>query len=172
MYNQFYVTLMSNDSMNKYPKNVLSSFTNYIECPFLLAGEWEVGISEMYYNRFRFLSIQNLPEDNVDCKKVGLRLQECADWSEDKVIEFMYIHTDIIKPRAVGSQMVRCLKVMPADAKKDDYVKFGRIEYYPVETSYIRSISILILDSESSQIRFEQSLLPTLITLHFKRKSI
>ena len=175
MSNQFNVTLLSNESINKYAKNVLSSFTNYIECPLNLYGSWEVGISEIFYNDFTpsFNAFEKRKEmleegfidtsvlEEIDLKNQAVLKQNFSD--------MIYIHVDIISPRIVGDQMVRCLKVMPASGKQQEYVKFGRIEYYPVELFHIRTISVLILDSESNRIDFNQSFLPTMITLHFRK---
>ena len=175
MSNQFNVTLLSNESINKYPKNVLSSFSNYIECPLNLYGSWEVGISEIFYNDFTpsydaFEKPKEMLEEgfidtgvleNIDLKKQTVYNQ--------KFFDMIYIHVDIISPRIVGDQMVRCLKVMPACGKQQEYIKFGRIEYYPVELFHIRSISVIILDAESNRIDFNRSLLPTMITLHFRK---
>lgn len=167
MLNEFYVTLLSNNSCNKYPQNVLSSFTNYIDIPISLTGSWDVGICEMYFNKF-------LPSFAVNCSnEVNENLIEpCNEGKAYKKIDLMFIHTDIIKPRNVGDQMIRCLKVLPANAKQDEYVKFGRVEYYPLEFSYIRSISVQILNSDSDRIAFHESFVPTMLTLHFRKKYI
>lgn len=189
MSNQFNVTLLSNDSINKYPKNVLSSFTNYIDSPLNLYGSWEVGISEIFYNDFTttldsFLigeltdaDLSNkfhtmLSEQFVEVNEVDFTTFRNTVELKNQYADLMYIHADIISPRIVGDQMVRCLKVMPASGKQQEYIRFGRIEYYPVELFHIRSISIAILDSESNRINFNQSLLPTMITLHFKKINI
>ena len=188
MANEFYVTFFSNNSMNKYPNNVLSCFTNYIECPIILEGAWSVGISEIYYNKFTHnytpsddcfeninVTVKQCNDVTMKCNNenvTGNVYRKCLDDVDnvEKLYEFFYIHTDIIKLRVVGDQMVRCLKVLTADAKQDEYIRFGNIEHYPIEASYIRSISISILDCESKKIHFNESSLPTLITLHFKQE--
>lgn len=184
MSNHFNVTLMSNVSINKYPKNVLSSFTNYIDCPLNLYGSWEVGISEIFYNDFTpvYKNVFNsniihdfqsmIDNEYVDTSKLDHNLIEDESLEKQQFTDFMYIHADIISPRIVGDQTVRCLKVMPAKAKLQEYVKFGRIEYYPVELFHIKSISITILDVESNRINFNHSSLPTMLTLHFKKINI
>lgn len=177
MSNQFNVTLLSNDSVNKYPKNVLSSFTNYIDCPLDFYGSWEVGISEIFYNDFNLSYNEAFEKPNemlnegfIDTgllEEIGV--EKIKTVYEQKFFDMLYIHVDIISPRIVGDQMVRCLKVMPASGKQQEYIKFGRIEYYPVELFHVRSISVLILDGESNRIDFNKSLLPTMITLHFRK---
>lgn len=46
---QFYVTLPSNNSMNYFPNNVLSSFKTKLATPLSLQGEWEVALVEFIY---------------------------------------------------------------------------------------------------------------------------
>ena len=178
MHKEFYVTVFSNNSMNKYTNNVLSCFTNYIDSPLGLKENWEVGITEMYHNKF--ISSYKADETCVNLENDTAEKRLCSydhnelnkKYKSQKLMDFMFIHTDIIKPRHVGDQMIRCIKVLPANTLQDDYIKFGRIEYYPIEMSYIRSVSIAILDSESNRINFIQSILPTMITLHFRKKDI
>lgn len=178
MHDEFHITLLSSDSVNKYPDNVLSSFTNYMDRSITLSGRWEVGITEIFHNKFApshlfqevsyiSVSTENHENNTMQCNDIQI-----GSSSQDTGWDMFYIHSDIIKPRAVGDQMVRCLKVLPTNSKKEGYHKFGRVEYYPVESTYIRSISIMILDVESNRINFLKNFLPTMITLHFKRKSI
>ena len=47
----FYLTLMSNSSINIFPNNKLSEFTNILNPPIALLGQWKVGITEIYFNR-------------------------------------------------------------------------------------------------------------------------
>lgn len=172
MSSQFNITLLSNDSINKYPKNVLSCFTNYFESPLNLYGSWEVGLSEIFYNSFDVTysdASEMLNEGYIDTGKLENITQKSKRNVEPIFFDLLYIHIDIINPRVVGDQMVRCLKVMPACGKQQEYIKFGRIEYYPVELFHIRNISVQILDGESNRIDFNESLLPTMITLHFRK---
>lgn len=48
---EFYVTLLSDSSMNYYPENTLSSFTNKMD-KYMIDSNWKVGISEIYVNNF------------------------------------------------------------------------------------------------------------------------
>jgi len=48
---EFYVTLLSDSSMNYYPENTLSSFTNKMD-KYMYDSNWKVGISEIYVNNF------------------------------------------------------------------------------------------------------------------------
>ena len=45
----FFVDLVSNASMDFYPQNTLSKFTNKLKFPLELSDEWEVAITEIFY---------------------------------------------------------------------------------------------------------------------------
>lgn len=49
---QFYVVLMSNNSMEHYPDNVLSAFSNKLPIPLKLEGNWVVGLTHLSYGPF------------------------------------------------------------------------------------------------------------------------
>src|SRR5437764_2143538 len=46
---QFYIDLVSNASMDIFPKNSLSKFTNKLESHIELKGDWEVALKEIFY---------------------------------------------------------------------------------------------------------------------------
>lgn len=56
----FYITLMSNSSLNYFPQNKSSSFTVLLPQKICLAGAWAVALAEMHYN-FNFF---NVAEEN------------------------------------------------------------------------------------------------------------
>jgi len=47
--NKFIVNLRSNDSLDKFPDNVLSDFCVKMSNPIELKGQWQVGLSEIQY---------------------------------------------------------------------------------------------------------------------------
>ena len=47
--NKFIVNLRSNDSLDKFPDNVVSDFCVKMSNPIELKGQWEVGLSEIQY---------------------------------------------------------------------------------------------------------------------------
>lgn len=85
---------------------------------------------------------------------------------------FIYIYTDIIKPRPIAGQNVRCLRVLPVHNNKAQSMQFMNVEYHPVEKSFLENLSILIVDGLGQKINFNSSSNPTMITLHFKKKSM
>jgi hypothetical protein len=52
MSDEFYVTMLSNSSMNYYPENSLSSFTNKMNKYMQKDSNWKVGITEIYTNDY------------------------------------------------------------------------------------------------------------------------
>src|SRR5437763_10206485 len=46
---EFYVHLVSNASMYIYPYNTLRKFTNKLASPLELDGDWDVGLTEIFY---------------------------------------------------------------------------------------------------------------------------
>lgn len=141
-YNSFYVSLLSNSCMNVYENNVQSSFTNLLPKTLTLNGKWNVGISEISYNPLN---------DNAN------------------PVNFIYIYTDIIKPRIVGSMESRCIRIIP-NAFSAQHIRFGdSIEYYPVEFNTIDNISFLLNDYAGDRIKFSDNVIPIYIMLHFKR---
>jgi hypothetical protein len=99
---------------------------------------------------------------------------EPVDQSFEKtphVNKLMYLYLDIIKPRFLGDQYVRCIRVIPSTSL-EEIIHFNHIEYYPVELKYIESISVLISDDQGEKINFKDSFIPFYCTLHFKKKSI
>lgn len=87
------------------------------------------------------------------------------------IMKYMYVYTDIIKPRFIGKDKSRFLRLIPIfDHEKR--VRFDHVEYCPLEKTYIDSISILITDGYSKRINFIDSYLPTYIMLHFRKNSI
>ena len=47
--NNFIVNLRSNDSIDKFPDNVVSDFCVKMSNPIELKGQWQVGLSEIHY---------------------------------------------------------------------------------------------------------------------------
>ena len=47
--NEIQIDLVSNASLNTYPANTLSSFTNDLHTPIKLEGEWEVALIEIFH---------------------------------------------------------------------------------------------------------------------------
>lgn len=59
----FYVALMSNNSMENYPDNVLSAFTNKLPRPIRLEGNWVVGLTHISYGPFSAFQRMQMPPE-------------------------------------------------------------------------------------------------------------
>lgn len=262
--NDFYVCLLSNNSMNYYNGNTLSSFTNLLSSPCNFDGRWKVGLTEIAFNSYtipnKTIEAENkrtkrfakaaplkppIPMDNIENPQTSSKhsqtndsgftsimfipkpLSQLPDPTSDKInvtqnsneqtkisiakrnkekqnientkpsqevgisvdqlffpeeyhpipnitpqltypiLNYMYIYSEIIKPRYVGDVRSRYLKVLPKLDSRADIIKIDNIEYCPVEKSYIENISILICDDQGIQINFKSGTSPTYIMLHF-----
>ena len=81
----------------------------------------------------------------------------------------VYVYTDIITTRKVGYQENRLLRVIPLQSKKSSFIEFTHIEYIPLITNHINSISISIHDDQGQRIAFCPSRSPIICTLHFRK---
>lgn len=82
---------------------------------------------------------------------------------------FMYVYTDIIRPRHVGNQYHKILSILPIEEIKNEYTAIKNVQYYPVDRKRIDDISIKLTDENSQQIPLEGGYNPTCLTLHFKK---
>lgn len=86
------------------------------------------------------------------------------------IYHFIYVYTDIIKPRAIADQQIRYLRIIPIlKVHEQRHIKFGNVEYCPIEKTFIENISILITDNSGNKINFDSSTYPTFVMLHFKK---
>lgn len=61
--------------------------------------------------------------------------------------EIIFVYTDVIKPRYVGSKKNKCIKIFSTSSLKN-YINFNRIDYFPIESVNINDIPIKILNDE------------------------
>jgi hypothetical protein len=85
------------------------------------------------------------------------------------VSEPIYVYTDIIKPNLVGDSYVRLLT--PLHFTSPTWIhRFDYHLYRPVEQSYIKSIGIRLVTKTGNDVAFDDSEIPCLTILHFKKK--
>ena len=84
--------------------------------------------------------------------------------------EPVYVYTDIIKSNVVGGAYVRLLTTLHFRSNKG-YHRFDYPLYKPVEQSFIDSISIRLVMKTGENVLFEDSDIPCLLILHFKKYS-
>ena len=81
-----------------------------------------------------------------------------------------YIYTDIIIPNLVGYTYLRLLTSLHFPSNTG-YHRFDYPLYKPVEQSFIESNSIRLVMKTGENVPFEESDIPCLVILHFKKKS-
>ena len=84
--------------------------------------------------------------------------------------EPVYVYTDLIKPNSDGDSYVRLLTSMHFQSNTG-YHRFDYPLYKPRELSFIESISIRLVLKTGENVLFEESDIPCLLILHFKKKS-
>ena len=84
--------------------------------------------------------------------------------------EAVYVYTDVIKPNLVGDSYVRLLTTLHFPSKTG-YHRFDYPLYRPVEQSFIESIAIRLVTKTGEDVAFDNSAIPSLVILHFKKKS-
>lgn len=93
--------------------------------------------------------------------------------AEYKTLNYLCIYSDIIKPRIVGDRISRSLLIHPIKNENDwlgrNVIDIKNVEYYPIESSNISEINILLADETGEQINFIDSSFSTMLNLHFKK---
>jgi len=84
--------------------------------------------------------------------------------------ETVYIYTDIIKPNLVEDSYVRLLTSLHFPSNTG-YHRFDYPLYKPVEQSFIEPIFNCLVMKTGDNVSFEDSKIPCLVILHFKKKS-
>jgi hypothetical protein len=147
--NQFYVTLLSNDSQTIYPDNTLASFTSRLAQPIDLGSSdnWEVGLQEYTHPPLQTGLVKNSYYIGVENK---------------------LIYCDLIAPQFFGGNLIRCLRSYVPSAIDAQY-KFNPIQYVQVEKRYFHDISIAILTVSGKIQPFRSNENPVKIVLHFRK---
>jgi hypothetical protein len=83
--------------------------------------------------------------------------------------EPIFVYRDIIKPNLVGDSYVRLLTSLHFPSPSGHHSFYYPI-YRPVEQSFIESIGIRLVTKSGEDVAFDDSDIPCLVTLHFKKK--
>ena len=77
----------------------------------------------------------------------------------DRVINTMYVYTDLIKDTIVGDIEAKLLRTVPIIGEYNQYVtqEFENIYYHPIEKQFINSIEIDIRDDTGAKIDFRDT---------------
>lgn len=173
--NEHFVTLLSNNSMEWYPQNSLSSFTNNLPVGLGLDSDWVVGVSDLYIPNFDVIEHQDKAENKTTELKIGgkkyvyhIRDRVVINLPDEQKIKTVIMYCDIIKPRMVGDSFIKCLRMLHVK-QEAQYITFPRVEYHPLSSFCFCDITILFKDDIGNQIKFHESYKPTSCTLHFKK---
>lgn len=101
---EFFVTLLSNSSMQFFPDNKTSSFTVQLAEKITLNGSWSVGLAEIHYN-YNFFNVTSNNNSVVAVKK-KLELSEKSEYSSDDMCSTSGYHRPV-------SDFIRTVKITP-----------------------------------------------------------
>ena len=104
---------------------------------------------------------------NCHSSRVNVSIKDNSDFV---LPEPVYVHTDIIKPNLFGDSYVRLLTTLQFPSTKG-YHKLNYPLYIPIEQSFIESITIRLVTKNGEDVLFEDSDIPSVVTLHFKKNS-
>lgn len=85
--------------------------------------------------------------------------------------KLMFVYTDIIKHQLVSNTFAKCLRTILLLKNDEVYKSFETIQYHPLEKTNFDTIEILITSQDGEIYNFEHSATPTMLVLHFKKKS-
>jgi hypothetical protein len=125
-------------------------------------------VVEFNYKELRAKALINIASNFIDYLQQEARGRKRFR-SGDKYGNYMFVYTDIIHPRHVGSQFHPVLSVLPINEISHEYTAMKNIQYFPVNKEVINDISLRFNDEYGDPLGFEPSTLPTCVTLHFKR---
>jgi hypothetical protein len=117
------------------------------------------------YNGLEDLATTIMNPNNCHSAKINLTTK--PNYATPQTI---YIYTDIIKANVVGDSYVRLLTTLQFPSNTG-YHRSDYPLYRPVEQSFIESITIRLVTKNGTDVLFEDSAIPWVVTLHFKKKT-
>jgi hypothetical protein len=103
---------------------------------------------------------------NCHSSSVNVSVKGNSDFASPEPVD---VYTDIIKPNVVGVFYVRILTTLHFPSTTGYRYNYPR--YRPLEQSFIESITIRQVTKNGEDVLFEDSDIPSVVTLHFKKKS-
>ena len=119
------------------------------------------------YNGLEDLATTIMNPANCHSSKITVTTKDNSNYNTPETI---YVYTDIIKPNLVGDSYVRLLTTLQFPSSTG-YHTFDYPLYRPVEQSFIESITIRLVTKNGNDVLFEDSTIPCVVTLHFKKKT-
>jgi hypothetical protein len=119
------------------------------------------------YNELEDLAETIMNPANCHTSRVPLSVNGSFNFATPEPV---YVCTDIIKPDLVGDSYVRLLSSLHFPLGTGYHI-FDYPLYKPVEQSFILSIAFRVVTKTGENVMFEDSNIPCLVVLHFKKKS-
>ena len=119
------------------------------------------------YNGVEDLTEKVITPYNCRSSGVTLAVRDNFDFA---VPEPVHVYTDVIKPNLVGDSYVRLLTSLHFPSATG-YHRFHCPFCKPVEQSFVESIAIRIVTKTGEDVAIEDSDIPLLVILQFKKKS-
>lgn len=96
----------------------------------------------------------------------------CMNYPSLKVIQNLFVYTNIIEDSHVGEEMAKLLRVIQVDSDFNNIsgVSFDEGHYVSLENDYIDHIRMLVKDSTGQSIKFLDRIVPVSYKLHFRSK--
>ena len=184
----FYVTLLSDTSLDTHTHNTQASFKCDLAQPIDLGStgnRWEVGLCELTtaptctgifkptsiaVPDAQIIKITTWPSVTKTAGTITYSPIVIGADIDTKIIvgEHLQICCDVIAPQLIGTDLVRCLRTIDAPSEVTQHT-FQRVYYMPVEKTLIRDISIQLLTRKGKWWVFKDSRHPTKVVLHFRR---
>jgi hypothetical protein len=118
------------------------------------------------YNGLEHLAKTIMAPEN--CRSSRIPVSE-TDNSNFAAPEPIFVYTDNIKPNLVGDSYIRLLTSLHFPSPTGHHSFYYPI-YRPVEPSFIESIGIHLVTKSGEDVAFDDSDIPCLVILHFKKK--
>jgi hypothetical protein len=104
---------------------------------------------------------------NCHSSRVAIPVKDNSDFATP---EPAYVYTSIYKPNLVGDSYVRLLRTLHFPSTTGSHT-FNYPLYRPVEQSIIESIAIRLVTKTGDDVVLENSDIPCLVVVDFKKKS-
>jgi hypothetical protein len=119
------------------------------------------------YNGLEDLAETFMNPANFNSPRAPMPLQDNWDFATPEPV---YVYSDIFKPNLVGDSYVRVLTTLHFPSSTG-YHTFNYPLYRKMEQSFIESIAVRLVTKTGEDVVFDDSDIPCLVILHFKKRS-
>jgi len=122
-------------------------------------------IPNCVYNGFEDLAETIMNPANCHSSRVNVSVKDNHDFVSPVPV---YVYTDIVERNLVGDSYVKLLTTLHFPSSTG-YHRFDYPLYRPIEQSFIESITIRLVTKNGEDVLFDDSDIPSVVTLHFKK---